>query len=107
MPDGDQSCGKGDTTIDIVACSEGRRAVWDARLNQAYQVLQSMLAADPDAKAQREQLTKAQRLWVQFRDANCEYYYRGQGTIRQIRTAECLRSMTEARAIELQGEGPQ
>ena len=31
---------------------------------------------------QREQLRVAQRLWVQYRDANCLYYDLGEGTSR-------------------------
>jgi uncharacterized protein YecT (DUF1311 family) len=53
--------------------------------------------------AQREQLRAAQRLWIQYRDANCLYYGMGEGTIAGVDAGECLRSMTEARARELEG----
>jgi uncharacterized protein YecT (DUF1311 family) len=54
------------------------------------------------APAQRDQLRAAQRLWIAYRDANCLYYGMGEGTIARIGAAECLRSMTEARAHELE-----
>ena len=57
--------------------------------------------------AQRDQLRAAQRLWVQYRDANCLYYGMGEGTIARLDAGECMRSMTEARAKELEGLGHQ
>jgi uncharacterized protein YecT (DUF1311 family) len=44
----------------------------------------------------------AQRLWVQYRDANCGFYGVQDGSIRQVQAAECIRSMTEDRAHELE-----
>ena len=54
---------------------------------------------------QHDQLRAAQRLWIQYRDANCLYYGLGEGTIARIDAGECMRSMTEARARELEGLG--
>lgn len=56
---------------------------------------------------QREQLRTAQRLWIQYRDANCLYYDLGEGTIARLDAGECMRSMTEARAKELENLGHQ
>jgi uncharacterized protein YecT (DUF1311 family) len=44
----------------------------------------------------------AQRLWVQYRDANCGFYGTPDGSIRKVQGAECIRSMTEDRARELE-----
>jgi uncharacterized protein YecT (DUF1311 family) len=52
--------------------------------------------------SQRDQLQAAQRLWIQYRDANCMYYALGQGSISRINAAECLRRMTESRAKEFE-----
>jgi uncharacterized protein YecT (DUF1311 family) len=49
-------------------------------------------------------LRAAQRLWIQYRDANCLYYGLSEGTIARIEAGECLRSMTEARSKELEGK---
>ena len=45
---------------------------------------------------------QAEQAWIQYRDANCKFYYTGQGTIRQVQTAECFRAMTQDRALELE-----
>jgi uncharacterized protein YecT (DUF1311 family) len=57
------------------------------------------------APQQHDQLRTAQRLWIQYRDANCLYYDLGEGTIARIDAAECMRKMTEARALELENTG--
>jgi uncharacterized protein YecT (DUF1311 family) len=71
---------------------------WDKRLNEAYREA----LADATSKQQREQLRKAQRLWVQFRDANCMYYALGEGTISRLDSASCMFDMTKSRAVELE-----
>jgi uncharacterized protein YecT (DUF1311 family) len=93
-----QSCDGG--TPEMVNCLAAKTAQWDKRMNAAYQ------KALGDAGAQqREQLRAAQRLWIQYRDANCLYYGLGEGTIARVDAGECQRSMTEARARELEGVG--
>ena len=82
---------------DIVDCIEAKTKVWDERLNKAYKNLPQRLDA-----GQLGPLKEAQRLWVKFRDANCGFYGSQEGTIRQIQAAECMRSMTKDRALELE-----
>ncbi len=89
-------------TFQMVECLKAKTAVWDKRLNVAYQ--KAVQDAQP---AQRDQLRAAQRLWVQYRDANCLYYGMGEGTIARLDAGECMRSMTEARAKEFEGLGRQ
>ena len=88
------------STAEMVECLKGQTAQWDKRMTIAYQ--QAMKNA---ADTQRDQLRAAQRLWIQYRDANCLYYGVGEGTIARIDAGECLRRMTEARARELEGLG--
>lgn len=95
-PDG-APCGDGLTTAAIVACIDGRTRIWDRRLNAAYAALQRRIEA-----GQRDPLRTAQRLWVQYRDANCRFYGSQDGTIRLIHAAECSRAMTQDRALELE-----
>jgi uncharacterized protein YecT (DUF1311 family) len=90
------------STFEMVECLKGKTAQWDKRMTIAYQ--QAMKDVSP---AQREQLRAAQRLWIQYRDANCLYYGMGEGTIARIDAGECMRSMTEARAREIEGLGHQ
>jgi uncharacterized protein YecT (DUF1311 family) len=96
----EQSCDG--NTFQMVECLKAKTALWDKRLNIAYQ--KAVQDAQP---AQREPLRAAQRLWVQYRDANCLYYGMGEGTIARLDAGECMRSMTEARAKEFEGLGHQ
>jgi uncharacterized protein YecT (DUF1311 family) len=98
--DPEQSCDG--NTFQMVECLKAKTAQWDKRMNIAYQ--QALKDAVPQ---QLEQLRAAQRLWIQYRDANCLYYGLGEGTIARLDAGECMRSMTEARARELEGLGHQ
>ena len=106
QPDQPIVCNQQPTTVAIMNCWEKRTKVWDGRLNQAYKALTAMLQAQ-GATAQLADLKKAQRLWIQYRNANCAFYGDAEGTIREVEGAECLRRMTQDRAIELQQAGPQ
>lgn len=103
-----QKCNK-NNTMGIVDCVMKQTKLWDKRLNTSYKELMERTEVP-----QQEFLTAAQRLWIKYRDANCDFYYAGQGSIKQIHTAECLRSMTRDRTCELQeannmesGAGPE
>ena len=99
--DPDQSCDG--STPEMVDCISAKTARWDKRMTIAYQqALKNAASAQ-----QHDQLRAAQRLWIQYRDANCLYYGLGEGTIAKLDAAECVRSMTEARARELEGLGHQ
>jgi len=95
--DPDQGCDG--STYEMVECLKGKTAQWDKRLNAAYQ--NALAAAQPK---QREQLRVAQRLWVQYRDANCLYYGLGEGTIARLEAGDCMLRMTKSRAEELEGK---
>ena len=94
--DAEQSCDG--STYEIVDCQKGKLAVLDKRLNAAYQQALKQAVSDK----QREQLRKAQRLWVQYRDANCEYYELGEGTIARVYGGSCMLDLTRTRAEELE-----
>ena len=85
-------------TFQMVECLKAKTAQWDKRMNVAYQAA----LKDASSDRQREQLRAAQRLWIQYRDANCLYYGLGEGTIARIDAGECMRNMTQARAKELE-----
>lgn len=92
-----EPCSDALSTALIVECTAAKTRTWDTRLNRAYAALAA--AVDPP---QREPLKAAQRLWLQFRDSNCRFYADHEGTFRLVLAAECLRSMTEDRAKELE-----
>ena len=99
---GDPEASCDGNTFQMVECLKAKTARWDKRMTIAYQ--QALKDAVP---AQHDQLRAAQRLWIQYRDANCLYYGLGEGTIARLDAGECMRSMTEARAKELEGLGRQ
>jgi uncharacterized protein YecT (DUF1311 family) len=84
-------------TFEIVECLKVQTAQWDKRMTVAYQ--EALKDAQPK---QREQLRKAQRLWIQYRDANCLYYDLGEGTIARIEAGYCMKDLTKTRAVELE-----
>jgi uncharacterized protein YecT (DUF1311 family) len=89
------------STYEIVECQKAKLAVLDTRLNAAYQ----QALRDAQSPKQRDQLRAAQRLWVQYRDANCEYYELGEGTIARIEGGVCMLDLTRTRAQELEDVG--
>jgi uncharacterized protein YecT (DUF1311 family) len=95
--DPDQSCDG--STYEMVECLRAKTAQWDKRMTIAYQRMLNV--GEPK---QREQLRVAQRLWIQYRDANCLYYGLGEGTIARVEAGDCMRRMTQSRAIELEGK---
>jgi uncharacterized protein YecT (DUF1311 family) len=98
--DPDRACDG--NTLQMVECLKAKTAQWDKRMTIAYQQ-----ALKDAGDKQRDQLRAVQRLWIQYRDANCLYYDMGEGTIARIDAGECMRSMTEARSHELEGLGHQ
>ncbi len=93
----DKGCDR--STYEMMDCLKAKTAYCDKRMTIAYQ--QTLKDVEPK---QREQLRVTQRLWIQYRDANCLYYGRGEGTIARIEAGECMRKMTEIRAKELEGK---
>ena len=92
----DQACDGG--TYQMVDCLGAQTASWDKKMTAAYRDLLKYSEGK-----QKEQLRATQRLWIQYRDANCLYYRVGEGSIALIEAAECTRNMTQARAKELIG----
>jgi uncharacterized protein YecT (DUF1311 family) len=58
----------GDSDGTRIEYYERERAVWDARLNQAYKSLR--VESEPDV---RESYQKVQRAWIAYRDARCNH----------------------------------
>ena len=84
-------------TPQIVDCLVDRAAQWEKRMNTAYK--QALADAEPK---QREMLVAAQRFWIQYREANCDYCDLGPGTISSIQFGHCMKDLTETRARELE-----
>lgn len=93
------NCKEPQTQFEINACAgiEYRNA--DNRLNQVYQQLLPNLAAD-----RKQKLILAQRAWINFRDANCEFersQFEG-GTMAPAAQAGCLAQLTKTRTEQLE-----
>jgi uncharacterized protein YecT (DUF1311 family) len=69
---GFQPCGQKTSTLEVVQCVLAKTNSADRRLNAAYKALQARIEAN-----QCQPLLAAQRLWVQYRDANCAFTGRG------------------------------
>jgi uncharacterized protein YecT (DUF1311 family) len=70
----------------------------DTLLNDSYKTVMSNV----DEKW-KEEFRKAQRLWIQYRDANCKLYgmkFEG-GTATILLVNDCVLQMTARRALEL------
>lgn len=93
----EENCTERQATADIVQCLATQTAVWDRRLNTAYQKLLDTLPT-----RRRDRLRNAQRLWTQFRDANCAYFASRAGSVARVKAGQCLLRLTSARAIELE-----
>ena len=91
-----KGCDSG-VTVEMVDCLNAKAEFWDKRLNAAYP--KALKVAQPK---QREQLRKAQRAWVAYRDANCLYWSLGEGTIAQVQSADWMYRMTKERAEEIE-----
>ncbi|WP_238946477.1 lysozyme inhibitor LprI family protein [Vandammella animalimorsus] len=84
---------------EIIDCMAKELAVQDGRLNTHYQALRAQLSAQ-----RKEQLKHAQRLWLQYRDAHCEFLLDPNGgTITRLLANDCTLRETALRAQELQG----
>jgi uncharacterized protein YecT (DUF1311 family) len=86
-------------TATAVGCQERETRIWDDLLNKAFQDARAHLDS-----AAGGALKDAQHAWIAFRDAKCavsEKEYEG-GTMATIMVADCKRTETGRRAIEMQ-----
>jgi uncharacterized protein YecT (DUF1311 family) len=98
MNEKDSPCADVVVTVDLANCLAKARDAADTQLNAIYKQLRGKLDG-----ADGQQLVAAQRLWIQYRDANCTAerdLYEG-GTATQPVYLACLEAMTTARTKEL------
>jgi len=87
------------STQEIVECVGRLHQEWDRRLNEAYK---QFAAGGERTKLLRD----AQRKWIAYRDANCDWYAAGEGTIARIEAVTCAYVLTRDRALELEMGSP-
>lgn len=100
-------CQTQSNTIEINACAKLQFDEQDRLLNVAYQALLKAVPAANDpgisGDSPRALLVKAQRRWVDFRDADCKAKYQlyAGGTIKNVIYLGCMRERTQQRIKDL------
>ncbi|CCM76197.1 lysozyme inhibitor LprI family protein [Rhizobium mesoamericanum] len=103
----DLDCNNPVTQADMTACERARQETADKALNAQYKITRAALATlDKDLGADggaEKALVKAQRAWMDFRDAECEvtgFQARG-GTMEPMLVAGCIAGLTDQRTKQL------
>lgn len=87
------------TSLGMRICASRETELWDEKLNAAYQ---SAMDAQPEPV--QDQLRATQRLWIEFRDHDCEVpmvIYEG-GTLGPVAATQCLLQATALRALQME-----
>lgn len=105
----------GDSTYGMGGCLSKEGEWWDARLNDAYKVLMRKEkihdrdngAGSNGIQSAADSLKAAQRAWIPFRDATCQYEYSqwGGGTGGGPASAACFMRMTAEQTLYLESAG--
>jgi uncharacterized protein YecT (DUF1311 family) len=94
-------------TIEINQCAKQQFEEQDRLLNAAYKALVTLVPAENEpgisGESPRAMLIKAQRRWIEFREADCKAKYQlyAGGTIRNAIYLGCMQERTEQRIKEL------
>jgi uncharacterized protein YecT (DUF1311 family) len=98
MNEPDSPCAGVVATSDSVACLWKAKASSEAKMNSLYQEIRKRLD-----ESEAEQLAKTQRLWTEYRNANCsaERSLYEPGTAASPAYLACLEAMTRERTKEL------
>jgi len=104
----DIDCKNPQTQSDMTSCEAARHDAADKALNVQYKKTRAAMVAidkdlDGDMKGAEQALVKAQRAWIDYRDAECDaagFQARG-GTMEPMLVAGCLADITDKRTKEL------
>ncbi len=93
----DSCMNKAVSTRDMQECQKAALAAIDVRLNAAYRKAMAALPAD-----QQEKLRTSERLWIGFREADCQTFYgKETGTMATIQGGACMMDRAEQRILNL------
>lgn len=88
----------GGVTMNMLDCIDSETKQQDRRLNKAYKAVMDQLSPE-----RKKQLQTAQRAWINYRDANCNFYADPDGgSLARVSASDCLMSETASRAKELE-----
>lgn len=100
----------GESTAGMGGCLDAEWQYWDGRLNAAYgTAMEQATSMDKDkmdfAPSQAEALRAMQRLWIPYRDGQCDYVRSqwGAGTGGGPASIQCLMDLTARQALFLEG----
>ncbi|CAM4007305.1 Lysozyme inhibitor LprI N-terminal domain-containing protein [Bordetella tumbae] len=95
-------CADAATQADINECVGKAYKKADADLNAAYKQAATRLKGDDD---QHKKLITAQREWIKFRDAECDFVTAdaGGGSAYSMALSACLTTLTQDRTKQLKG----
>lgn len=86
-------------TAEMLDCIGAETKRQDVRLNKAYKDVMASLTP-----ARKKQLQEVQRVWIKYRDVNCNFYADPDGeTLAALSSHDCFMSATASRAQELEG----
>lgn len=102
------NCANPQTQMEMTQCAGEDYDKADKDLNVQYQKLRKLVAerdksADESTKGAVDALVAAQRAWVAFRDANCDFegFQARGGSMEPQLVASCLADMSRKRTDEL------
>lgn len=85
--------------MNMIDCIGQEHERQDARLNRVYKEIMAILSAE-----RKTALRNAQRAWLKYREANCEFYYDPDGgSLARVEGNDCFMRETAERAKELEG----
>lgn len=88
----------GGVTVEVHDCIGEESTRQDQKLNKAYKNLISQISVE-----RRKELLTAQRLWIKYRDANCDFYADPDGgSMAGLNAGFCTLETTARRAQELE-----
>jgi uncharacterized protein YecT (DUF1311 family) len=88
----------GGVTVNMLDCIGAETKLQDSRLNKAYKDVMAQLSP-----SRKKQLQDTQRIWIRYRDANCNFYADPEGgTMEIVSSNSCFMSATASRAKELE-----
>jgi uncharacterized protein YecT (DUF1311 family) len=97
------NCDKANSTVELNQCALQDQQKVERQLNAVYQETLKVFASAGEAST-KAKLIDAQRLWVKFREADCEAEYdkwQG-GSIRNVMYSGCMQERAKQRIKELQ-----
>jgi uncharacterized protein YecT (DUF1311 family) len=95
-----EDCADPSSQLAMNACADQEFVVADKELNSTYRQVMGRLKDNPSASAL---LIKAQRAWLSFRDAQCDFSTSAseQGSIYPMIVSQCRSALTHTRSKDL------